>query len=128
VEFKSWSESIVGKAKAHILYDQIRDGYGLSAIEAAAMGIPVLGGYMQQTSRDVAVPLMGGEYPFVETSESNIGEKMLALATDTRYYMESAGRGEAFARSYHDERVTVKRLKDIWTRARDEYQPDDEPW
>lgn len=128
VEGKTWTVSITEKAKAHISYDQVRDGYGLSGIEAAAMGLPVIAGYTDPQIRAAVLPLLGGDFPFIESDLPNLGQTMLNLASDPRYFRESAQRGEAFVHDHHDERVTVKALKEIWTRARDSFIDDDEPW
>lgn len=67
IEQMSWRDCLRLKATCDVFYDQPELGYGSNAIEAWAMGIPVLAGVSDDEVRS-AMLSRWGRLPFIETS------------------------------------------------------------
>lgn len=126
IERQSWSECLSRKAGADIYFDQVLTGYGVNAIEAMAMGIPVIAGVeaAEATRRGwlihpdtlgLMVRRFGG-LPFVRANERTIDDA-LRLLTDPAQRLSWAAKGTAHVRRFHDYPVVVRQLEDIYRRA-----------
>lgn len=121
VEQREQAYVFLRKAQADIVFDNAY-GYGLNAVEAFAMGIPVLAGllpsdeYGGEATRE-AIRRWVGYLPFFEfTAESLPSE--LAKLVESRPLRNVWGEvGQEYANAYHDERKVVKQLKGIYADA-----------
>ena len=117
----NWVSALVAKARSHAYFDQTLFGFGLSATEAWSMGLPVMAGASPEILALMA--RTWGFLPFVDVAERGLVGTILTLAERGSLYRDAAGLGHEFVLTYHDERRVVERLKDLWTRTRDEWQP-----
>lgn len=117
IEQVSWAECLRRKASADIYYDQTILGYGNNAIEAWGMGIPVIAGAQAATLAEMRGRF--GELPFYEaaSNEQSIYDALRALVTSKDLRTEYGERGLNHVRRFHDQRVVVEQLKDVYTRA-----------
>jgi hypothetical protein len=119
IENRPWEECLARKARGDILFDQFGPaGYALNSIEAWALGLATCSGAEQWTLDKITETV--GFLPFHNARATNVGMRMAELIADRRFRAEVAERGRACLMAFHDERVVVKRLETIWTRALDE--------
>jgi hypothetical protein len=113
IENRAWDECLRLKGQADIYYDQTELGYGNNAIESWGMGIPVIAG-----AADATLETMSNRFPlpFYSATESTLYHVLLDLASSQvkRDYWARRG-AEHFAR-FHDDRVVVPQLQDIYRR------------
>ena len=114
------------KGTADIYFDQVLTGYGNNAVEAWGMGIPVVAGIepAEARKRGHLIPdetpdemeRRWGGFPFLRADEGSIYDALVTLVDPgaRRYWAE---RGRAHVRRFHDERVVVRQLEDIYRRA-----------
>lgn len=111
IEGKSWAECVQIKSTCDVLYDQVGLGYGNNAIEAWAMGIPVIAGATQDI-----LDIMGATFdkiPFLEATPETITDALIAMkSTTTRN--QWARTGKAHVERWHDGRESVARLTTIY--------------
>lgn len=112
VEHVTNAEAMAIKATADIVYDQIMFGYGCNAVEAWGMGIPVISGADEWTTKRMR-ELWGG-LPYEHATATTLKKvlKRLVLSADAR--AEAAARGMAHARKYHDERPALTILAELY--------------
>lgn len=110
----AWEDVLRLKAGSDIYYDQAILGYGNNAIEAWGFGIPVLAGVADPRVRDLMLERFGGELPFVETTPGTIEQNLERLIQSAEMRAEYGARGLAHARLFHDERLVVDRLEEIY--------------
>lgn len=115
IEKVSWAECLRRKATADIYYDQTILGYGNNAIECWGMGIPVIAGGAQATLTEMRSRF--GELPFYEAKESTIYDALKALVMSKDLRSEYGERGLNHVRRFHDQKVVVEQLKDVYLRA-----------
>jgi len=115
IEGVTWDECLDRKAKADIYFDQVLLGYGNNAIEAWGMGIPVIAGAAPATLAEMERRF--GTLPFYNATEDTIYESVKVMVTDPEARAEYAAKGLAHVRRFHDEKVVVEQLKDIYQRA-----------
>lgn len=111
IERQRHTDCLKVKGTCDVLYDQVRLGYGLNAVEAWAMGVPVIAGADEATLARMRAEF--GELPFVAATESTIGDAV-RLLTDDEVRDEWATRGHEHAVRWHDGRETVDRLTPIY--------------
>jgi hypothetical protein len=117
IERQSWTKCLIRKAKGDILFDQFNPaGYALNSIEAWALGLATCSGADQWTLDKITEVV--GFLPFHNARTTNVGMRMAELL-EPKFRAEVAERGKACLMAFHDERVVVKRLEAIWTRALD---------
>lgn len=108
---ESWAECVQIKSTCDVLYDQVELGYGNNAIEAWAMGIPVIAGATQDT-----LDIMGATFdkiPFLEATSDTIADALIAMKNTTT--RNQWGRtGKAHVERWHDGRESVARLTAIY--------------
>jgi hypothetical protein len=114
IEGVTWAECLARKAKADVYFDQVKLGYGNNAIEAWGMGIPVIAGAQPATLEEMESRF--GLLPFYTADEATIYHALKAML-DPSLRDEYAQRGLEHVRRFHDERVVVEQLKDIYRRA-----------
>lgn len=111
IERKSWSECLATKGTVDVFFDQVLLGYGNNAIEAWAMGIPVIAGGAPETLAKMRTQF--GALPFVEATEDSIADAIRLLMDETER-IEWGKRGHDHAVRWHNGRETVDRLTRIY--------------
>lgn len=107
----TWAETLAVKGTCDVVYDQVKLGYGNNAIEAMAMGIPVIAGATSWTlgrMRDTF-----GTLPFYEATEATISDALKAMH-DPEVRAEYAARGLAHVKRWHDGSETRRVLTPIY--------------
>ena len=116
IERVTWAECLERKARADIFIDQIAYGYGNNAVEAWAMGIPVISGVTDSLTRDRMLELWGG-IPFVEASSDTIGDVIVRLVKSRAAREEGGAMGLEHSRRYHAAERVVPLLRQIYADA-----------
>jgi hypothetical protein len=114
VEGVTWRECLLVKATADIVFDQLAYGYGCNAVEAWAMGIPVISGSDEWTSAWMRENW--GDTPYEEATADSLTEKIRQLVDDN-YRATVAAKGMAHVRKYHDEKPALERLAELYGMA-----------
>lgn len=117
IEGVEWRACLSRKGRAAVFVDQLLLGYGNNAVEAWAMGIPVIAG-ADDTAVTARMRDLWGEVPYLEASPTNIEDRLAALLDSAELRAEYAERGLAHVRRYHAEEAVVQQLKRIWDEAR----------
>jgi len=112
----TWSECLRRKARADIFVDQLELGYGLSAVEAWGMGIPVVSGVSDPDTKARMIDEFG-ELPFVDATPETLADRIADLAGSPALRREWGERGRAHAERFHSQRAVVERLAPIYTSA-----------
>lgn len=133
IEGVTWDECLRRKAEADIYFDQIVLGYGGNAVEAWAMGIPVVCGtsdpgepmrpigwtpYVGELTRALMLRTFG-TLPFAEATHETLVSDLEALVADDVKREQYAALGELHVQRWHDEAFVVGMLQDAYRRAAD---------
>lgn len=120
---RTWAECLRRKARADIFFDQISLGYGNNAIEAWAMGIPVLSGVSNE-SKVLTVPAhavvermlyeFGGELPFLRTNGRDLARDVRRLVHDLDLREHWARIGSDHVRRFHSHDSWLARAERIY--------------
>jgi len=111
VENKTWAEAMAIKSTADIVFDQLAYGYGCNAVEAWAMGIPVIAGADEWTIERMTGLWRG--LPFLRATPETLGKVIReAMREDVRKGW--AERGMEHVRTYHDEKPALIRLAELY--------------
>src|SRR6185312_5424211 len=110
-EGMSWQECLAVKGTCDILFDQTAYGYGGNAIEAWAMGIPVVCGAPDDTLAEYDRRF--GDIPFVAAEQHTIRDALLDLV-EPAARAQWGTKGRAHAERYHSYKVGVERLAPIY--------------
>jgi glycosyltransferase involved in cell wall biosynthesis len=104
---------------ADLVIDQLYVGwYGGLAVEAMALGKPVVC-FIEDSWADRYAPgELVRELPIVRATDDNVGDVLHALLTERRDWPELGGRGRAFVERWHDPRHLAARLRDAYASAR----------
>jgi glycosyltransferase involved in cell wall biosynthesis len=111
IEGKPWAECLALKGTCDVYFDQVWLGYGNNAIEAWAMGIPVVCGAEDFTLEEMTRRF--GSLPFKLADEGSIYAALLDMC-DAKVRAEYARRGKAHAQRWHDGTETVRVLGDVY--------------
>ena len=94
-------EVMVRKARADILFDQLSPCFGTNALEAWALGIPVIAGPNDETHAFFQEHL--GEAPYVRAwDEGSLYAALERLIVDREYRLRMADIGWAYVNKYHN--------------------------
>ena len=105
IENVSHRQNLELRAKCDIGVDQLGDlGYGISALEWLALGIPVATCLASQMAWEVS------DHPFVEINEDNIEDRLENLIKDPQKRRELGQRGRKWLEEFHD---PVKAVENI---------------
>jgi hypothetical protein len=115
VEGKTNAETLIEKAKADIVYDQIAFGYGCNGIEAWGLGVPVIAGGEPWTIHKMKE--MWGSLPFAEATEKTLQRVIEDTVASADARAEYAERGLAHVRKYHDEQPALQVLLELYHEA-----------
>ena len=114
LERAPWSEVRAAMARADIVVDQVFLGwYGLVAVEAMALGKPVVGFIrpdFEPRARALGLPL-------VRCTKDDVGDVVAALARDPARRAALGAEGRAYARRVHDASVVAARLVETYREA-----------
>lgn len=116
IENKSWRQCLQAKARADIFYDQLELGYGCNAIEAWGMGLPVIAGAADPAVRRL-MKRTWGRLPFLEATTTTLAAKLEQLIVSEQARREVAQLGREHFDRWHDERVVVPRLEQLYAAA-----------
>jgi len=111
IEGQRWSACLEAKARADVYFDQVALGYGMNAVEAWAMRIPVIAGGADGTLEEIE--RRAGSLPFLAATESSIYASLRALV-DATVRDVWAERGLAFARRFHSQAAVVTQLQGLF--------------
>lgn len=115
IEHRPWHECLERKAKADIYFDQVILGYGCNALEAWAMGIPVVAGAADETLDEMERRF--GHLPFYHATAETIYDALKELVESPELRQRYGKIGYDYVRKYHDYPVVVEQLKRIYRRA-----------
>ena len=113
IQRMTWKQCLALKATCDILFDQPVLGYGVNAIEAWAMGLPVVAGVADPRVRGIMLATWG-RLPFVEADETGLEAALERLIADPAYRFEMTAVGAAHVQRWHSQRAVVKRLTAIY--------------
>lgn len=116
IERVPWAECLARKSQADILFDQVILGYGLNAIEAWAMGIPVVAGLANTQARAMLIDDLG-PVPWIDATEDTIEQALEPLVADAALRAEWGERGQEFAERIHSQRAVVERAISLYERT-----------
>lgn len=117
IEQVPWAECLARKARADIYVDQFILGYGCNAIEAWAMGLPVVA-----NAEDPAVlarmrELYDGPLPFYQATEDTLADRLAELVKSESLRREWSAVGTAHVERFHAEEQVIPLLADIYRSA-----------
>jgi hypothetical protein len=115
VENKTWAETMAVKATADIVYDQLLYGYGCNAVEAWAMGIPVIAGADDWTLDKMFETW--GQMPFLVADEQTLKHGIRKMVGAAQMRADWAAFGMAHVRKYHDEKPALEKLAELYHEA-----------
>lgn len=117
IEGMSWPEALQRKAQADILFDSFDSWYGLSAIEAMGMGVPVIVG---SDNADAMARMQAtvGE-PCIRSTRETVASVVGALADDPSLRLRYGEMGREIAHRFHAEARVVERLAPFFEMAMD---------
>jgi glycosyltransferase involved in cell wall biosynthesis len=114
LEHAPWREVRDAMAAADVVVDQVFLGwYGLVAVEAMALGKPVVG-FVRPDFEPLAQSL---GLPLVRCTKDDVGEVVAALAGDPGRRAALGEAGRAYARRVHDAPVVARRLVETYEAA-----------
>jgi len=116
IENVTWAQCLARKAQADIFYDQLNYGYGNNAVEAWAMGMPVLSG-VGNPNVQRAMIVEWGRIPFVEASAATLADQLRALILSRDMRAEYAAIGAEHVERFHSAARVVAQLADIYRSA-----------
>jgi hypothetical protein len=108
VEGLPHADALAVKATCDVGIDQVGElGYGISALEWLAMGVPVATCVAANMKREIA------SHPFVEIDAGNIGPQLERLISDQPLRRSLGEEGRAWLEQNHDARIVVKRIHEL---------------
>jgi hypothetical protein len=112
IQRQPWWVCLMWKAASDIFIDQLYLGYGNNAIEAWAMGLPVLGG----ASNDIlsAMRQQYGQIPFFTTTGDLIERDIRRFIEDPDLRQEWADIGMAHIERFHVPDAWVRRTRELY--------------
>lgn len=117
VERMTLADNLRLKAEADIVYDQLKLGWGNNALEAWAMGIPVVGGIQDPEAKSIMHSIVGPELPLTEATSDTLFDVLEQLVLSRARRDSEGARGREYVERWHDEKFIVTRLVDIYSRA-----------
>jgi len=115
IEQQPWTRCLDLKATADIFFDQCILGYGVNALEAWGMGIPVIAGASEPILDRMRAEI--GKLPFYPTTEATIEQSLEALIAAPNLRQEWGERGLRYVTKYHDDQKVCHQLQSIYQEA-----------
>jgi hypothetical protein len=94
-------ECMIHKARADICFDQLSPCFGTNALEAWALGIPVVTGLSPKLDQFVRKKVAKNPPYVLATTKNELYEAMERLIVNTSYRSQMAERGNAYVRRWH---------------------------
>lgn len=116
IEGKPHAECLRRKADADIFFDQLHMGYGNNAIEAMAMGIPVISGALDQNVTKL-MRRTWGQLPYEHATPGTLAKVLLTLVESADARAEVAARGTAHVERYHADAAVAPLLVELYGAA-----------
>ncbi|MHC4686720.1 MAG: glycosyltransferase [Planctomycetota bacterium] len=110
------SVCLARKQQAHLLVDQFEFGYGVNALEAWSMGLPVIANATGSALKCISDEL-GSDLPYVSSTVEDLKMTVLRLQRDPQFYARARARGIDYLAQYHDPAKVADRLVGIYTKA-----------
>lgn len=108
IQNMTYDQALAAKESCDLFVDQLTNeggwGYGMSGVEALAMGIPVV------TNVPVAMSPLIGDHPFVQADPASISDVLRALVDNPARCADLAARGRAWVDERHEVRRVVETL------------------
>jgi hypothetical protein len=120
VEGKPWTESLLAKATADIVFDQLAWGYGCNGVEAMGMGVPLLTGADEWTL--ARMRQVFGRLPFYQTTAETLTADLRKLVKSKALRQRWGAKGLEHVRKYHDEKPALARLAELYVRTIQRYE------
>jgi glycosyltransferase involved in cell wall biosynthesis len=124
IERQSHGKTLKAKAQfADVLIDQLKLGYGCNAIEAWAMGIPVIGGVSEHPDWRAHMVARYGltesptGLPFYETDEAKLPAAIEAFALSADLRKEWSAIGQIHVQRHHSEAAAIKTMSEVYEAA-----------
>lgn len=114
VEGKPWVESLLAKATADIVFDQLAWGYGCNAVEAWGLGVPVVSGADEWTLQRMRQEFGKAGLPFMEATAETLKDVIRELVVSKDLRAKWAAKGMRHVRKYHDERPALAKLAELY--------------
>ena len=111
IEGASYHECLRRKARCHLLIDQFSFGYGNNAIEAWALGLPVISGAVKPAFQAESRRLCSGELPYYDCKENveELAAAIGAFASNRPLRDEWAGIGRDYFLRVHSAAAVAER-------------------
>jgi hypothetical protein len=118
IEGVPWAEALQRKAQADIVFDSFDSWYGLSAIEAWGMGIPVVAGMDGFEARERMFDIIGTD-PCIRVTRELVAGTIAAFANSESDRRVFGDEGREVVEQFHAEARVVERLTPFFDVARD---------
>jgi tetratricopeptide (TPR) repeat protein len=109
------AECLERKSRGHVCVDQFILGFGVNALEAWKLGMPVIA-----DAKPEIIRLMTGEIgyiPFVRCEPENLRETVIKLKSDTEFYSGAQQRGIQYVNDFHHPGRVAATLTDLYKRT-----------
>lgn len=111
-----WVDTLMHKAKCDLWFDQLTFGYGNNGIEAMAMGIPVMGNFMDKSNFERIKDETGMDVPLIWTEKDDIERLIRWFKNDRDGLRRMANLAKAYINEVHEESKVVERLEAVYDR------------
>ena len=109
IENLPYRQSLLKKSKLDIFIDQLGElGYGISGLEALAMGIPTVCEILPDFENFL------GEHPFINTNAKNLEKVLIELIENLKMRAEFGEKGKLWVRKVHNPIDAIEPLLEIY--------------
>jgi hypothetical protein len=117
IEMTPYEKCLERKGRGSLLIDQFKLCYGLNAIEAWTMSIPVIANAEKKTLARIKEEV--GFIPFVQSrlGTGDLVEKVQRLYNDSQFYSDAVERGRICVENHHLPRAAARRAMDYYEEA-----------
>jgi glycosyltransferase involved in cell wall biosynthesis len=119
LERKTYYEVMTIKSRCHLLVDQFAYGYGNNAIEAWALGLPVISNGSRKLLPFIS-ERFGGRFPFAQCAENpkELAALIVKFRDNLTFYQGWANTGREYFLQHHHAPVVAKRLAKLYEGAK----------
>lgn len=112
-----WLDCIAQKATCDVLVDQFELGYGNNAVEAWALGMPVVSGARPEIAARMRKEYHRRGLPFIEATVDTVEGVLEAVIRDPSLRAAYAKKGMEHVRRFHSQEAVVARLTELYARV-----------